>query len=125
MNKDDTAIMPIVLNEDESGIFNLIDKYIKANNNFLPLQSYLDYLEANSLNVFSFVSAPAVQTAANTTPTAGKSAPVCSSSLITVNKLDEAKNSTEGILIAQKLYKLVISIDYSSQVTNLDFIQKR
>ena len=31
----------------------------------------------------------------------------------------------DEFIIAQKLYKLVISIDYSPQVTNLDFIQKR
>ena len=56
MSKDDTSIvLPLILNEDESGIFNLIVKYIKANNNFLPLQSYIDFLETNSLNVFSSV----------------------------------------------------------------------
>jgi hypothetical protein len=117
MNKDDTSVLPLILNEDDSGIFNLIDKYIKANNNFLPLQSYVDFLETNSLNVFSTLS---ISTAATTKPA---TVYANSSSLITVNKLDDAK--TDGILIAQRLYKIVISIDYSPQATNLDFIQKR
>ena len=85
MSKDDTSIVqPLILNEDESGIFNLIDKYIKANNNFLPLQSYIDFLETNSLNVFSSVSTSTSAAYAAKPATAY----VNSSSLITVNKLN-------------------------------------
>ena len=49
MNKNENYSDQIFLNEDESGLVNLLDKYIKSNNNFLPLQAYLDYLETNSL----------------------------------------------------------------------------
>ena len=58
MNKNETSdqILPLFLNDDESGFANLLDKYIKSNNNFLPLQAYLDYLETNSLSLFSSIS---------------------------------------------------------------------
>ena len=116
MNKNENYWDQIFLNEDESGLVNLLDKYIKSNNNFLPLQAYLDYLETNSLNLFSSISiSPNCKTinAHN------------SATLINLNDKTEPKTIKDEFIIAQKLYKIVISIDYSPQVTNLDFIQKR
>lgn len=125
MSKDETTSnIPLILNEDETGLLYLIDKYIKANNNFLPLQAYLNYLETNTLSSFqsvSFSSTSQINVYNNKYGTINTN----SSTLITINKNEEQKCSHEGISIAQKLYKIIISIDYSPQVTNLDFIQKR
>lgn len=114
MNKDDTGTLG--LKEDETGLLNLIDKYIKANHNFLPLQAYLNYLELNNLNSLLPVSYSADPTVYST-----RYGPINTNSSTLIAIPNEAN---ETLQVAQKLYKFIISLDYSPQVTNLDFIQK-
>ena len=41
---------------DEKILMSLLDKYIKSSDNLLPFQAYLQYLEQDSIDVFSAVS---------------------------------------------------------------------
>lgn len=136
----------------ENEIFNLFDKYLKSSNNFLPLQAYLQYLENENVDTFSSIchfksfvnetshssnqndafyslsinSSSNNSSLNNPSPTLSlmnknkllNESTTSPSTLLALNKLDS------DIVIAQKLYKIIISIDYSPQTTSLDFISK-
>lgn len=139
---------------ENNGLIDLLDKYIKSSDNLLPFQAYLQYLEDESLDVFSTISCVKNQTK----PTASSSnnqltESVSAQSNLTVHNPTHKSNSnlastlvaiskkeskTSGssetsttsssspeqeIILAQKLYKIIISIDYSAQISNIDFIQ--
>ena len=127
----------------ESPLFKLFDKYIKSSDNFLPLDAYLKYLGSDSVSAFSSISCVK---SSKTAPldadnryanTLAKSSCQLASTLLTINKSDspnlsphssahsiDPKSDHNEIVLAQKLYKVIISIDYSAQISNLDFIQK-
>lgn len=45
-------------------------------------------------------------------------------SVVSVDEGSLAPSSGKEIILAQKLYKIIVSIDYSSQISNIDFIEK-
>ncbi len=130
-------------------IFILFDRYLKANNNFLPLQAYLQYLESENFDGFTSICHyksllkdldPSDSLNKLNSPTAFNSNNDSNlgSTLTIIDKitncpqaLDDSpdlnksspQNQTE-VVLAQKLYKIIVSIDYSPQTTSLDFINK-
>lgn len=138
---------------ENNGLIDLLDKYIKSSDNLLPFQAYLQYLEDESLDVFSTISCVKNQTIPASTgnnqftesvstqsnlavqnPT-HKSNSNLASTLVAISKKEskasgssETSSTSSGspeqeIILAQKLYKIIISIDYSTQISNIDFIQ--
>lgn len=128
-------------------LVNLLDKYIKSSDNFLPFKAYLQYLEENSLHVFSIISCVKNSTA----NLSGKDALTkhsqsnkssynsnLASTLLAINKINDktpppsaidtvsssSRSNDQELILAQKLYRIIISIDYSTQISNIDFIQK-
>jgi hypothetical protein len=130
----------------EDGLYALLDKFIKANNNLLPLQAYLNWIETDSHESFAAIcnmsSTPASDATAVHTPLAANSGKLYNSNLLAtlslVNYTNSKKNrsmpneqqsqlpleSSSQIMLAQKLYKIIISIDYSPLMSSLNFIQK-
>lgn len=130
-------------------LIGLLDKYIKSNDNLLPFQAYLQYIEDESLDVFSTVSCVKSQTntlgnnlstkevpsLTNMTRSSQKAAynSNLAATLVAINKNETVPaasdispppgNPDQEIILAQKLYKIIISIDYSAQISNIDFIQ--
>ncbi len=134
---------PFPPENDSCGLVNLLDKYIKSSDNLLPFQAYLQYLEEDSLDVFSIVSCVKTSTK---NPASSKDLPSKSSynsnlasTLLTINKSElssvlpatdtvssttSSSSQDQEIILAQKLYKIIISIDYSAQISSISFIQK-
>ena len=145
--------------DTNSEISTLFDRYLKSNNNFLPLQAYLQYLENESFDAFTSIchfksflknaestgSLPKLNspnsradvislsgdgnlgstlTIINNTTTLLAStnvSPDQSNSSLSPSSVNQ--NQT-NVILAQKLYKIIVSIDYSPQTTSLDFISK-
>jgi hypothetical protein len=101
-------------------ILYLLDSYFKANNNCLPLQAFLDYFENNSLDGFSAIcnTKKAIQAADQVTQAKSLSSNNLASTLCLIDKLNESK-----LILAQKLYKIIISIEYSQYISSLSFIR--
>jgi hypothetical protein len=127
--------------EDE--LFYLFDKYLKESDNFLPLQAYLEYLETEKLDAFySICSKPNLNN--NVSSNLNSNEALTSSTTLKLNtlynlsstlslaknhhlldsNLEDAIKSKNEYILSQKLYKIIISIDYSSQRSSLDFIKK-
>ena len=147
--------------KDQSNeIFNLFDRYLKANNNFLPLQAYLQYLENENFDAFisichyksffkddlsgslSKLSSPSSKTELAVNSNIISSDGNLGSTLSIINRSNNLPTSVNvspehnpvspilstqnqtDVVLAQKLYKIIVSIDYSPQTTSLDFISK-
>ncbi len=131
--------------DDETcSLINILDKYIKSSDNLLPFQAYLQYLEEDSIDVFSIVSCVKTFTQvpnngkefarkfsynsnlASTllTISKGETGTILASGTDTVSSTTSSATHDQEIILAQKLYKIIISIDYSTQISSIDFIQK-
>lgn len=142
-------------------IFNLFDRYLKANNNFLPLHAYLQYLENENFEAFTSIchyksffkddlsgsisklssSSSKAESAIHSNTISGDGNLGSTLTIInTTNILPASVNvspdnnpvstvtstthNETDVVLAQKLYKIIVSIDYSPQTTSLDFISK-
>ena len=128
------------LSQDEKSLFVLLDKFIKSPiNNSLPLQAYLQYLENDNAEIFSticyvkpahtqHVSISSESSIGGTYPSKGSNSQDASihNSLCAIhNSLNpHLPSRPNDLILAQRLYKIIISIDYSPQTTNVDFIRK-
>ena len=102
---------------NQSCLFSLFDKYLKSYNNYLPLQAYLEFLESNELDRFESIANSKTNTTSNQ-PQPLRRTDIASS-------LNLIKNSTSSqLILAQKVYKLAITIDYSCHTSNLQLIRK-
>jgi len=151
-----------LLNEynEKDGLFSLFDKYIKANNNYLPLKAYLKYLEnENCLKAFRAICDDQLLSEENNDEKSPNSTqqfqtsfaailnknenslaslailnninkPIILTTTTSEKSLIEPHNNKinnkdkDNVVLAQKYYKLIVSIDYSPQTTSLRFIEK-
>jgi hypothetical protein len=127
-------------NHFENGIFQLFDKYLKASDNYLPLKAYLECLENDNYDEFSLISnvktinpnlssenfPPPLPVSTNLPlgkPGVSNLAPLFTTTL-NLFKKQTLPNEQKECFLSQKLYKIVISIDYSPQTTSLDYLNK-
>ena len=144
----------------EERLLNLLDKYVKVNNNLLPLTAYLKHLEGedhwNSFSPICDISSSTEvsekendanadkgstysATAASLTMALTRQANTMASLSLqrtgrsetasknpSATKIEDraGKESCESVLLAQKYYKLIVSIDYAPQSTSLRFVEK-
>lgn len=102
-----------------SDLFVLIDKYLKSSNNHLLLQACLSYLQTENLTDFSSVcNIKSVSSVASDKSFAEAVNP--SSLYLIKSPADESSNPT----LVQRAYKIVITIDYSCQFSNIEWIRR-
>lgn len=114
----------------EPGIYQLFDKYLKSNDNYLPLKAYLESVEYENYDEFSLISNVKLVSSDSSSlppppvnpsvPSGRLNAPTPFTTSLNLFK----KHPTNELQICQKLYKVVISIDYAPSTTSLDYIQK-
>ena len=149
-------------------LFTLLDKYLKSNDNFLPLQAYLKYVESESVaelytichkstshkkpdgdtsnlptstatsssvsasatrldhtsasTVSTKTSESASQPALNGNTSNGNSKTTLGLFEVPSTNVTSVETSPPSLLFVQKLYKVIVSIDYSHQ-TSIEFIR--
>jgi hypothetical protein len=97
--------------DENKGLFFLIDKYLKTNNNYLPLQAYLDFIDSDSLGGFESIAS------IKASEKQRRKAETASSLCMTRNV------STNQVILAQKVYKCIITIDYSCHLSSMELIR--
>lgn len=110
----------------ENGIYYLFDKYLKSNDNYLPLKAYLQFIESSDENLDGFTILTNPKQSATSTQAQQLANPTSTLNIIkkpcpTHNESDPPSNT---ILLAQKLYKVIITVDYSPQTSSLEFIKR-
>jgi hypothetical protein len=94
-----------------TSLFFLIDKYLKSSNNYLPLQAYLDLIDNDSLEGFESIAHI-------------KSSEKQQRKAETASSLCMIKNArTNQVILAQKVYKCIVTIDYSCHLSSIELIR--
>jgi hypothetical protein len=110
----------------EQCLFFLLDKYLKSNNNYLPLQAYLEFLDSESLAGFEAISN------IKSNKRGGQRKIETASSLSLIRHVTAASAAippapqhsigNSEVTIAQKSYKCMITIDFSCHFSSVALI---
>jgi hypothetical protein len=129
---ENTSSELLLLNSNKRLNF-LLDKYLKSNFNYMPLNAYLKYIENKSIKPFESIAS--IQTNDNHRLKSKKTANhlaadssspnlISSLNIIKNKKIHPNDNDDNDLILVHKLYKIVITIDYSQQLSNLTLIRK-
>ncbi|CAF0823180.1 unnamed protein product [Brachionus calyciflorus] len=105
--------------QDPGDLYHLFDKHLKSGDNYLPLKAFLQYIERNNQDLDGFRTISSIKSA-NIPQSTDQNKTL---NLASTFKIIQKTNESEDIILAQILYKIVITIDYSPQSSSLDFIQ--